>query len=91
MSAARVRVGDVLRLERREVADRPAEEYDESASYSFGKGIFHREPNPASELGDKRFFRIEPGDLVLSNIPAGRARSLSPPTANGNDRHRIDS
>ena len=27
-------------------------------------------PKPGSELGDYRFFEIEPGDLVLSNIQA---------------------
>jgi type I restriction enzyme S subunit len=66
----RIRVGDVLRLERREVVIDPNAEHRLIGVYSFGKGIFHRDPKPGAELGDYRFFRIEPGDLVLSNIQA---------------------
>jgi type I restriction enzyme S subunit len=66
----RVRVGDVLSLERREVTIDPKVEYRLVGVYSFGKGIFHRDPKAGVELGDYRFFRIEPGDLVLSNIQA---------------------
>jgi type I restriction enzyme S subunit len=65
-----VRVRDVLRLERREVAVDPNAEYHLIGIYSFGKGIFHREPRPGAELGDYRFFAIRPADLVLSNIQA---------------------
>lgn len=65
-----VRVGDALRLQRREVAVEPSAEYTLVGVYSFGKGIFHRQPKAGSELGDYRFFRVEPGDLVLSNIQA---------------------
>ena len=35
---------------------------------SFGRGIFHKEPIDGTALGNKRVFRIEPGDLVLSNV-----------------------
>jgi hypothetical protein len=35
---------------------------------SFGRGIFHKEPILGAELGNKRVFRIEPGDLVISNV-----------------------
>jgi type I restriction enzyme S subunit len=70
MSVELVRVGEVLRLERREVQIAPDVEYCLIGVYSFGKGILHREPKPGVELGDYRFFRIEPGDLVLSNIQA---------------------
>lgn len=66
----RVRVGDVLRLERRAVAIDPLDDYTLIGVYSFGKGIFHREPQSGASLGDYRFFAIEPGDLVLSNIQA---------------------
>jgi type I restriction enzyme S subunit len=66
----RVRVGDVVKLERRVVDVDPLEAYSLIGVYSFGKGIFHREPQLGSELGDYRFFAIEPGDLVLSNIQA---------------------
>jgi type I restriction enzyme, S subunit len=66
----RVRISDVLELQRRTVNIDPTAEYSLIGVYSFGKGIFHREPVPGGELGDYRFFRIEPGDLVLSNIQA---------------------
>ena len=65
-----VAVGDVLELKRRVVAIKPAQEYRLIGIYSFGKGIFHRQPKAGAELGDYRFFRVEPSDLVLSNIQA---------------------
>jgi type I restriction enzyme, S subunit len=70
VTVERVRVGDVLTLQRREVAIDPMTEYQLVGVLSFGKGIFHREPTPGAELGDYRFFAIRPGDLVLSNIQA---------------------
>lgn len=65
-----VRVGGVLRLQRRQVEIDPLEEYRLIGVFSFGRGIFHRDPMFGAELGDYRFFRVEPGDLVLSNIQA---------------------
>lgn len=35
---------------------------------SFGRGIFHKEPVLGAELGNKRVFRMAPGDLVFSNV-----------------------
>lgn len=70
MTVERVRVGDVLRLERREVTVDPVKEYRLIGVYSFGKGILHRDPKVGAELGDYRYFEIHPGDLVLSNIQA---------------------
>ncbi len=63
-----VRVGDVLRLERRQVAVDIAREYEEIGVRSFGRGIFHKEPVDGATLRDKRVFYIEPGDLVISNV-----------------------
>jgi type I restriction enzyme S subunit len=63
-----VRVGDVLQLERREVIIDVAADYEEIGVRSFGKGIFHKEPRDGASLGSKRVFRIEPGDLVISNV-----------------------
>lgn len=63
-----VRVGDVLSLQRRVVRVNPYDEYREVGIRSFGQGIFHKEPVFGSDLGNKRVFRIEPGDLVLSNV-----------------------
>ena len=70
MTVERVRAGDVLSLQRRNVDIDPLTEYSLIGVYSFGKGIFHREPRRGSDLGDYRFFAVEPGDLVLSNIQA---------------------
>jgi type I restriction enzyme S subunit len=68
MTVDRVRVGDVLALQRRAVAVEPDLEYEEIGVRSFGRGIFHKEPVSGLELGNKRVFRIEPGDIVLSNV-----------------------
>lgn len=64
----RVSVGEVLALQRREVAVEPDAEYNEIGVRSFGRGIFHKEPVSGIELGNKRVFRIEPDDFVLSNV-----------------------
>lgn len=64
----RVRVGDVLRLERRLVAVDIGVEYEEIGVRAFGRGIFHKEPVHGATLGNKRVFRIKPGDLVISNV-----------------------
>lgn len=66
----RAKVGDVLHLERRSVEIKPLNEYRLIGVYSFGKGIFHRDPKPGIELGNYRYFEVRPGDLVLSNIQA---------------------
>jgi type I restriction enzyme S subunit len=68
MKVTHVLVGDVLRLERRAVTVNPLGTYQEIGVRSFGKGIFHKEPIGGAEIGTKRIFRIEPGDLVFSNV-----------------------
>lgn len=68
MRVDRVRVGDVLRLERRPVSVEPQGEYVEVGVRSFGRGIFHKEPVTGAQLGTKRVFYVEPGDLVISNV-----------------------
>ncbi len=68
MTVDHVRVGDVLSLQRRAVVIEPDDMYEEIGVRSFGRGIFHKEAVRGAELGNKRVFRIEPGDLVLSNV-----------------------
>lgn len=68
MTVERVRVGDVLSLQRRIVVVEPDGEYEEIGVRSFGRGIFHKDPVMGTDLGNKRVFRIEPGDLVISNV-----------------------
>jgi hypothetical protein len=64
----RVRVGDVLRLERQPVDPNPLEEYTTIGVRSFGRGIFHYDPVPGAQLGKLRFFELQPDRLVISNI-----------------------
>jgi type I restriction enzyme, S subunit len=64
----RVRVGEVLELQRRPVAVIPDAAYREIGVRSFGRGIFHKEPLSGIELGNKRVFEVRPGDLVFSNV-----------------------
>lgn len=68
MSGAIVRVGEVLALTRRPVEVHLEESYEEIGIRSFGRGVFHKDPVSGAELGSKRVFRIEPGDLLLSNV-----------------------
>ena len=68
MSGAIEKVGEVLTLTRRPVEVNLDESYEEIGIRSFGRGTFHKEPVSGSQLGSKRVFRIEPGDLLLSNV-----------------------
>ena len=64
----RVRVGDVLKLERTSIEPDPSIEYVAIGVRSFGKGIFHYEPKSGNQLGSLRFFSVQPDRLVISNI-----------------------
>ncbi len=66
----RVRVGDVLEFQRRQVNISPKLLYTLIGIYSFGRGIFHRSPQLGVDLGDYKFSSILPNDLVLSNLKA---------------------
>jgi type I restriction enzyme S subunit len=68
VTVERVRVGALLALQRRAVEVTPDGTYEEIGIRSFGRGVFHKEPLPGTSLGAKRVFRIEPGDLLLSNV-----------------------
>lgn len=68
MITQRVPVGEILTLKRRSIAVDVDAEYREIGIRSFGRGIFHKEPVSGLDLGNKRVFRIEPGDLVISNV-----------------------
>jgi type I restriction enzyme, S subunit len=67
-SARPVRIGEYLALVREPVVIRPEDEYREIGLRSFGRGIFHKDPIRGSDLGNKRVFKIRPGDLLLSNV-----------------------
>lgn len=68
MVVQQVRLGDVLELQRRKVALGAAEEYVEVGLRSHGKGVFHKPAVPGARLGSKKVYRVEPGDLVISNV-----------------------
>ena len=42
--------------------------YPELGIRSFGKGTFHKPALSGSDVGTKRLYRIEPGDLLFSNV-----------------------
>lgn len=69
-------------------------EVDASASYpelgirSFGKGTFHKPALSGLNVGTKRLFRIEPGDLVFSNVFAWEGAVA---VATNNDAERYGS
>jgi hypothetical protein len=42
--------------------------YPELGIRSFGNGTFHKPPLSGADVGTKRLFRIEPGDLLFSNV-----------------------
>ena len=59
---------DVAPLQRRPVPVNPLDRYDEIGIRSFGKGTFHKAPISGIELGTKRIFRIETGDLLFNIV-----------------------
>jgi type I restriction enzyme S subunit len=61
-------MAEVAPVVRRPVDIQPSEWYPELGIRSFGKGTFHKEAILGSKLGSKRLYRIEPGDLLFSNV-----------------------
>jgi type I restriction enzyme, S subunit len=61
-------MGDVAPIVRRDVTVDHQSSYAELGIRSFGKGTFHKPTLSGLELGDKRVYRIEPGDLLFSNV-----------------------
>lgn len=61
-------MAEVAPLIRREVRIDLDERYPELGIRSFGNGTFHKSPLLGSEVGTKRLYRIEPGDLLFSNV-----------------------
>ena len=61
-------VKELFTLQRRSVAPEPDAEYQEIGVRSFGKGLFIKEPVSGLDLGNKRVFQIDDGDLIVSNV-----------------------
>lgn len=68
MKLTEYRVDEIMTLVRRPVSLVPEETYHEIGIRSFGNGIFHKLPVSGEDLGSKRVFFIEPGDLLFSNV-----------------------
>jgi len=66
--APRLLMCDVAPLVRRPVEVDPETLYPELGIRSFGNGTFHKPGLSGVEVGDKRIFRIEPGDLLFNNV-----------------------
>ncbi len=63
-----VRLGEVIERVRRPIVVRPEAMYREIGIRSYGRGIFHKHPRAGAEIGNKRLFAIEPGDLVFNIV-----------------------
>jgi len=61
-------MAEVAPLVRREQTIDLNGSYPELGIRSFGKGTFHKPPLSGSDVGTKRLYRIEPGDLLFSNV-----------------------
>ncbi len=69
ISAAPLRaMAEVAPLVRREQSINLNGCYPELGIRSFGKGTFHKPPLSGGDVGTKRLFSIEPGDLLFSNV-----------------------
>ena len=61
-------MAEVAPLIRREQSIDLNESYPELGIRSFGKGTFHKPPLSGGDVGTKRLYRIESGDLLFSNV-----------------------
>ena len=61
-------MAEVAPLVRRELEVNLESSYPELGIRSFGKGTFHKPPLAGADVGSKRLFSIEPGDLLFSNV-----------------------
>ncbi len=68
VDAPRRPMAEVAPLVRREQPIDLDGTYPELGIRSFGKGTFHKLPLTGTEVGTKRLYRIEPGDLLFSNV-----------------------
>lgn len=68
MTVRMARIGDILELRREPIDVIANETYQEIGVRSFGKGLFIKPAVTGAEIGSKRVFAIQPGDLVVSNI-----------------------
>ena len=60
--------GKIMELQRRRIDVELEERYSEIGVRSFRRGVFIKAAVRGVELGDKRVFQIDEGDLVISNV-----------------------
>lgn len=70
MTTTKVRIGDVLELNRTPISLDEKAEYRAIGIRSFGKGVFEYPPVAPEELSKLRYFTFPSGALALSNIKA---------------------
>jgi type I restriction enzyme S subunit len=82
---------DVAPLVRRRVEPNASDNYPELGIRSFGKGTFHKPSLDALDVGSKKLYRIEPGDLVFNNVFAweGAVAVAQPEDAGRFGSHRF--
>jgi type I restriction enzyme S subunit len=68
--AQRKPLGEVAPLNRRPVNVETDKIYPQVSVRSFGRGSFHREPLVGAEVTWEKPFRVESGDILISNIKA---------------------
>jgi type I restriction enzyme S subunit len=68
MKTETVCLSEIVALERRQVDVELTANYTEIGVRSFGRGLFKKEPITGAQLGTKRVYHVEPGDLVVSNV-----------------------
>ena len=66
----RVRLGEILAFERAPLEIEPDRDYTQIGVRSFGNGIFHREKVSGIELSKLKYFEVQAGCLIVSNIMA---------------------
>lgn len=84
-------MAEVAPLVRREQSIDLDGSYPELGIRSFGRGTFHKPALAGSEVGTKRLYRIEPGDLLFSNVFAweGAIAIAQPDDASRFGSHRF--
>src|SRR5215831_4037981 len=84
-------LAEIAPIVRRPVEIRHDQAYPELGIRSFGRGTFHKPALLGADVGTKRLFRIEPGDLVFSNVFAweGAIAVASPADAGRFGSHRF--
>ena len=77
-------MSEVAPLIRRPVEVEPDQSYPELGVRSFGRGTFHKPPLSGMEVGSKKLFRIQEGDLLFNIVFAWEgAVAIAQPKDNG--------